>query len=647
MPDADAAAPAETETPTPPLPKGCRCLARAVLMLAAPVLFLLLLEGTLRLAGIGYPTSFWVRNTGGQGLTTNLRFGWRYFPPRVSRWPRPQVVLPEKSVGSLRVLVLGESAAFGTPSELYGFQRIMQAQLEHLFPGRKVEVLNGAMTAINSHSILDIARDSSAKIKPDWVVIYMGNNEVVGPFGGGSVFGHFSKSRALVRATLALESTAIAQGFNQLTDPAGTEGGKFTKWEGMANFTGQEVPAWDPRMPTIYRQFQANLRDIIRLSEKGGAKVLLCTVPVNLRDCPPFASPHSPDFPGAKSAEFDKLLADGAAAMDARDPVAAGAQFQKALELDPQHALANWLRGQGLLGGMAMPGTAVPSEGEKAQVLACLEKARDLDALRFRCDTKLNALIKKAAADDPKIHFLDLERLANEEAGPALAAGSDLFYEHVHPTFWGNYLFGSRLAELIQEVETKGRAGDDISSRKLSKVVAPMPLDLCYWFLAYGSLEQRRVKGSMVEGLLSQPPFTLQWRHEQRYQQQLVAWEKEKAALGDGQAVKDSLLGAEGAFANRPDDLYVRESLLRQYQQFPDGVAQAVEQARYLVGLIPGDYLMHTELANLLRRQGKTVEARQEYLTALKLNPYYYVARNNLEVLNQGPGTAAEEAKTP
>ena len=44
------------------------------------------------------------------------------------------------------------------------------------------------MTAINSHAVLPIAREC-ARHEGDLWIVYMGNNEMIGPFGAISVFG--------------------------------------------------------------------------------------------------------------------------------------------------------------------------------------------------------------------------------------------------------------------------------------------------------------------------------------------------------------------------------------------------------------------------------------------------------------------------
>jgi hypothetical protein len=57
--------------------------------------------------------------------------------------------------------------------------------LHDKYPGLTFEVHTAAMVAINSHAIREIAADC-AEHDPDLFILYMGNNEVVGPFGPGT-----------------------------------------------------------------------------------------------------------------------------------------------------------------------------------------------------------------------------------------------------------------------------------------------------------------------------------------------------------------------------------------------------------------------------------------------------------------------------
>src|SRR5262245_13195754 len=82
-----------------------------------PLLLFLLLEGSLRLAGYGHPTKFFIPCKVGDRkvLVQNERFGWRFFGPKAARTPKPQVLLPVKPEGVIRIFVFGESAAYGDP----------------------------------------------------------------------------------------------------------------------------------------------------------------------------------------------------------------------------------------------------------------------------------------------------------------------------------------------------------------------------------------------------------------------------------------------------------------------------------------------------------------------------------------------------
>ena len=71
-------------------------------------------------------------------------------------------------------------------------------------------MVNVAMTAINSHVILPLARECAGHQGDLWV-IYMGNNEMVGPFGAATVFGFKAPPLWLVRASVAVQRARFCQ----------------------------------------------------------------------------------------------------------------------------------------------------------------------------------------------------------------------------------------------------------------------------------------------------------------------------------------------------------------------------------------------------------------------------------------------------
>ena len=98
----------------------------------------------------------------------------------------------------------------GDPEPAFGLPRVLEALLELRFSDQEFEVINTAMTAVNSHVVLPIAWDCRVLDADAWV-IYMGNNEVVGPYGAGTVFGGRAMPLWLIRCGLALHRTRTGQ----------------------------------------------------------------------------------------------------------------------------------------------------------------------------------------------------------------------------------------------------------------------------------------------------------------------------------------------------------------------------------------------------------------------------------------------------
>jgi len=276
-----------------------RILRNAAIVTASPLLFLALLEGGLRLGGYGAPGEFWVPVPGADAVQTNRFFGRRFFPAAVARTPDPIRLSDPKPDGVYRIFMVGGSAAMGFPEPAFSFARLLEVLLEARYPETDFEVVNTAMTAINSHVALPIVRDSAA-YEPDAFVVYLGNNEVVGPYGPGSVFGQDAPPGALLRWAVRLRGTRTGQLFSQALARGPAPDDQPNTWRGMEMFIERRVAAGDPRLDAVYRAFAENLGAMRRTADGVGARILFSTVAVNLRDCPPFASADGPDGAEAK-----------------------------------------------------------------------------------------------------------------------------------------------------------------------------------------------------------------------------------------------------------------------------------------------------------------------------------------------------------
>src|ERR1039458_6397625 len=189
-----------------------RFFALVVMPVLLIVLVAALLEIGLRLGGYGYDTHFFrsIRVGGQEYFLNNEEFTQCFFPEQLSRWPDPFKMPAVKSPDTIRIFIFGESAAMGDPQPAYGASRYMEVLLRERFPGKKFEVINLGITAINSHVILPIAREC-ARHDGDFWIVYMGNNEMVGPFGAATVFGAQALSRRAAQINLAIQRTHTGQ----------------------------------------------------------------------------------------------------------------------------------------------------------------------------------------------------------------------------------------------------------------------------------------------------------------------------------------------------------------------------------------------------------------------------------------------------
>ena len=180
------------------------------------------------------------------------------------------------------IVVLGESRPpRGSPCLPFAFAAQLRARLLRArYPGKEIDVINTGIVAINSHVVYQIARELSA-FSPDLFVVYMGNNEVVGPYGPGCAYLSEMPPLWVIRLSVFVRSTRTGQLMTAFLGKLAKGGGTPAEWGGMSMFVNNSVRGDDPRLEAVYSNFESNLRDIVRVAERAGAKTLLCTVASN------------------------------------------------------------------------------------------------------------------------------------------------------------------------------------------------------------------------------------------------------------------------------------------------------------------------------------------------------------------------------
>jgi len=585
-------------------------LLRLLLLVFSPLLFFCLLEAGLRLGGYGYPTKFFLGPDAQGAWTTNHRFGWRFFPRSLARHPHP-CVLSAKPAGSVRIFVLGSSAAMGTPDSAFSFCRVLEVMLRERYPGTPIEVVNGAMAAINSHAAREIARDCAAR-EPDLFVIYMGNNEVVGPYGPGTVFQQWSPSLGMIRASLWVKSTRVGQLLGKVVGSFRRDKNAPSRWHGMEMFMNNPVPADDPRLPAIYDTFRRNLTDICGIARRAHAAVILSTVAVNLGDCPPLASLHRSDLTPGDMATWQEIYKAGSDLEASNRWDAALNLYQAAAKIDDRFAELQFRIGH-----------CVTKAGRLAEARGRFALARDLDVLRFRADSRINRIIRDVAGEQKTngVIFADAEQaLAEQDPDSKAVLGGNLFYEHVHLTYEGNYMLARAVADQVCNA---------LPHLAALRTQGAMPsMQRCAEVLALTPWDDYQSAADMVD-MTAKAPFTNQFNHSLRQAEACRQRDDLLRRASTPEALQAAWRTYEAALAKAPDDWCLHHHFARLAKQLgrPD---VAVEHLRIAVGKLPRDAALHNNLGNALADQGKADEAIVQLNKALQIDPDYETAHYNL-----------------
>ena len=256
-----------------------------ITIVVVPLLFFVLLEFGLAAFGVGTSFDYFheIDINGKPHYQEKPDFADQFYPPSLNIGPIENTFAKERSAELIRVYVLGGSAAMGFPHKNHGLDRLLATQLRAALPSRRIEIINTAMTSVNSHVVYAVAR-SIPENSADFAVILMGNNEVVGPYGPGTFKQNFLSNISLIRGLQALKRTRLWQALNDLIQSVRpTDAMQELEWEGMQMFTNNGVPHDDPRMGGVYSHYEDNLADIIETLRGKGIHVLLSSVPVNLR----------------------------------------------------------------------------------------------------------------------------------------------------------------------------------------------------------------------------------------------------------------------------------------------------------------------------------------------------------------------------
>lgn len=490
----------ETREPGRPGPsRGRRRLFTAVTALL-PAAFLLLLEGGLRAAGLGSPHPLFLDCPDEPGFPEEPGFLCasptvvRRFVVDEQNAPRltiaPVPFRREKPADAFRIFVQGGSTAKGYP---YGhgasLAGMLQQRLDRTFPGREIEVVSTATSAVNSYTLLDFSGEILAQ-QPDAVLIYAGHNEYLGILGVGSEFS-VGRRRPVVLSYLALKDLAIFQTLKRAllgarqepaadgADEDGDEDGRPGRTLMATIAAERHIPYGSPLYRRGLEQYRANLGALLRRYRRAGVPVLIGTIVSNERDQRPFQSGHGP---GADTEAWELQRNLGMAALESRDAEAARRAFAEAVAIDDLHAEGHFRLGR------ALEGLGRFDEARRAYLAA-----KDRDELRFRAPEEINAILREVAALHGA-HVVEVQEAFVREARNGIV-GREFMLEHLHPNVPGYFLLADAFYEALHRQAMIG-PWERVVPREQAMEEIPL------------SAEDRRRGERRIRNLMSDWPFT-------------------------------------------------------------------------------------------------------------------------------------------
>ncbi len=365
-----------------------------LLITVIPVLFFIFIELLLRVFNYGDNFHLFINHPDemySQYRVVNPDIGKKYFQRFEYTAPAKDIFLKKKPDNCFRIFVMGSSTVVGFPYEdNLMFSRILQERLQDAYPDKKFEVVNTAITAINTFTLLDFF-PQILREEPDAILIYAGHNEFYGAFGVGSKEA-VTHNRGLIRLHLKLMNLKVYQAIRNMVgtlakardkSPAEKRGTLMSRIVSKADIVYNSK---DYQKGIKY--FELNVSSMLKKAKGKNVPVFISDLVSNIKDLPPFKSIETKEY---KPADYYFNL-----------------------------------------------GKNAEKQGDYGKAYEYYTLARDYDCIRFRASSDINSIVRRLA-NEYKAHFVPTLALF-EAVSPNRLIGYNLLTEHVHPNVNGQFL---------------------------------------------------------------------------------------------------------------------------------------------------------------------------------------------------------------
>lgn len=363
-----------------------------------PFIVLTTIEVILRIQHYGYDTHLFVSDQDSRFWVMNQDISKKYFTiNQNSTIGNREVFYKNKPKGTIRFFVLGASTSLGYPYMHNGtFVRMLKYKLQFAYPENNIEIINLSLTAINSYTLYDFAKQL-VNYHPDGIIMYAGQNEYYGALGVASS-SMLGQNSFFVQSMLMAKESKVVQSILQ----AASSWKKFNSELTNQDLNLMERMAAKQRVPyksDLYErgimQYDNNLGKILKLFYNKHIPVFIGTLGYNLKDQKPLCK------------------------------TCQKANLYFSLAQEAYH------------------------KGNNAQAREYYIMAKDYDEIRFRAPEVFNDIIKKYSRKYGNVHLVDIAEILAEHS-PGQIVGHEYMLEHVHPNLDGHRLIADAYFESMK-----------------------------------------------------------------------------------------------------------------------------------------------------------------------------------------------------
>ena len=350
----------------------------------------------------------------------------------------------KKSSGTYRIFCLGGSSAAGWPHPANErFSTYLDTCLRKIYPDKRIEIINCSAHGFASYRVREVFHQL-IPFEPDAVIVWSGNNEFLEDqrFKSSKIQGFVDAVAKKIRIVQLVKNALPKQKLdgNQIE-----VAGSFWKKAQQQSLELCSDPALALKVRQVYEQ---SMVEITTEAAQNKIKVLLFTVPVNLRDWQPNVSYCS--LKNQDSIAWAKSYNMGRNTLNNNEIKAANAYLKDAISKEPLHAMSHFLLAR-----------SFEMLNDTISALQNYILAKDLDYNPFRAITDFNESLRKIAANDQNVTLFDAEKLF-QKYGRRGIPGFDLFLDYVHPTRTGNLILASELGDFISQKNLIGLGNSEI-----------------------------------------------------------------------------------------------------------------------------------------------------------------------------------------